>query len=255
MGRPQKHINHPLYKLRLLLSERGRAITQPELARLIDVPLPTLQSIECGRRGTSSRTGLNKELREKIERALFAVWNDSKRSWMFKFSDPPREFSYQLFEQYRRFIKEHAALPRTDVEILKMVIDALFQNVPKDKWMNLHWRIQECLEDCHQDFKGRRGRATGPEDLFKKKELEDLIKLTRSKIHLSSVRLGLIGGGYNPRRVTLQRTYNFVETDCLRAYYQERAKHYEALSKDPSAQTTWSDPVVVDEEPLEEKMP
>ena len=57
MGRPQKHVKHPLYKLRVVLSDSAtaRAITQPELARLVDIPLPTLQSIECRPAGIDKR--------------------------------------------------------------------------------------------------------------------------------------------------------------------------------------------------------
>jgi hypothetical protein len=232
MGRPQKHIDHPLYKLRLLLSDTGQAVTQPELSRLVDIPLPTLQSIGCGRRGWTP------DIRSKISQMIWAVWDETNARWLFKHSVPPKEFSYQLFEQYRQFIFESAPIPQTDPETLKMRIDALFERVSKDSWMTLYWRLQDCLEECRQDFE--------------LKELEELFEAAQDQIHFSP---GVFTGPSKALCYTakpLQRTYRFTERagkqlkDYLRAYYKKCAEHYKALSKRESPVKIRSDIVRLD---------
>lgn len=225
MGRPQKHTNHPLYKLRVILSGTERAITQPELSRIVDVPLPTLQSIECGRRGWTD------EVRSKIRQMIWAVWDETKKRWMFEYSFPPKEFSYQLFEQYRKFISESARIPETDPETIKMRVDALFEHVPKDSWMKLYWRLQDCLEECRQDFE--------------LKDLEGLFEAARDQIHFSPATFTATDKASSYTAEPLQRIYAYTHTKRqlqhhLRDYYKRCAKHYGAKAQDTSSPKTWS---------------
>jgi hypothetical protein len=235
MGRPQKHANHPLYQLRMLLSATGRAITQTELSRILDIPLPTLQSIECGRRGWT------REVRLKIRQMIWAVWDETKNRWMFEHSVPPKEFSYSLFEKYRRFIGESAPIPETDTETIKMRIDALFERVQKDSWMKLYWRLQDCLEECRQDFE--------------LKELEELFAATQDQVHFSPATFTRPDKAFSHTAEPLQRAYSYTHKkrqlpDYLRDYYKRCAKHYRAISQ--RAPRTWSDFLRLDEAPPSE---
>jgi hypothetical protein len=224
MGRPQKHTDHPLYRLRCLLGELP--ITQPELSQIVDIPLATLQSIECGRRGWTP------EIRSKISQMIWAVWDETKARWMFKHSAQPEEFSYELFQRYRKFISESARIPETDPETLKMRIDALFERVPNDSWMTLYWRLQDCLEECRQDFE--------------LKELEELFEATQDQIHFSPASFAGPSKALCYTAKPLQRAYRFTERagkqlqDYLRAYYKKCAEHYKALSKRESPPKIWS---------------
>ena len=214
MGRPQKHTDHPLYKLRLLLSKTDRAITQPDLSQIVDIPLATLQSIECGRRS------LTEEIRLKIKQTIWADWDETKKRWMFEHSYPPKKFSYSLFEKYRQFIHEYAPIRETDPETIKMRIDALFEQVPRESWMKLYWRLRDYLEEC------RRG--------FELKELEQLFEATQDQIDFSP--MTAIGEVWSYTAEPLQRTYTYKFSrkqlkDRLRDYYKQCAKHYKALSQ------------------------
>jgi hypothetical protein len=208
MGRPQKHTEHPLYKLRLLLSETGRAITQPELSRIVDIPVATLQSIECGRRGWTD------EIRTKIRQAIWAIWDEDKKRWLLEHSSPPEEFSYSLFKNYQRFITDHAPIPETDPETIKLRIDALFQQVPKDSWIKLYWYLQDCLEECQRHFELR--------------ELERFFQDTRDKILFTPFRIGSSDGTWTGEPI--QRVYKF-KPEFLRGYYERCAKHYSELTQ------------------------
>lgn len=223
MGRPQKHTDHPLYKLRLLLSESGRAITQPDLSSIVDIPLATLQSIECGRRGWTE------DIRRKIRQAIWAKWDEPKKRWMFEHSSPPKEFSYSLFKKYRRFITEYAPIPDTDPETIKMRIDALFEQVPRDSWMKLYWRIQDCIEECRRDFEVR--------------NVEDLFEVTQDNIYFSPASFKSSEETWTAEPI--QRTYKFAPVKRLEErlwdYYKRSAKRYSTLSQRSLQPKTWSD--------------
>jgi hypothetical protein len=213
MGRPQKHTDHPLYKLRVLLSkDANRAITQPELSRIVGVPLPTLQSIESRRRGWTE------EVQRKISQAIWALWDDNKERWMFKHSSPPKEFSYSLFERYRGFIHKGAPIPETDPEAIKMRVDVLFEQIPEESWMKLYWRLQDCLEECRQDFE--------------LKNAEDVFEATMDKINFTPARFERGEKAWTAEPIN--RTFKFPPQkleDYLRDYYKRCAKHYGALSR------------------------
>jgi len=186
---------------------------------------------------------MTEEVRQKIRQAIWAVWDENKNRWMFEYSNPPAEFSYQLFVKYRRFIQEKAAIQETDVESLKIRVDALFENIPKESWMALFWRLEECLEECLKHFEV--------------KELEDLFRANRSEVHVLGARIGLIGGGWSSKTASLQRTYRFTRTKrlevYLREYYKRCALRYKELSKTASEPRTWSDSFRLDDEYLKEK--
>ena len=69
------------------------------------------------------------------------------------------------------FLGEYAPIPKTDPEAIKLRIDGLFTQVPKQSWMKLYRTIQECLEAAREDL--------GLEDL------KDLFKTTKDEIHFS----------------------------------------------------------------------
>ena len=230
MARPPKlkNVRTPLRLLRSLLSEQGEEAPMSQLAfsQLIDVPVSTIKAIENGQRSFSHA------VRVKIRSRLFAVWNEESESWVFDNSSGPEQYNYQLSKDYRRFLGEYAPIPETDPEAIKLRIDGLFAQVPKQSWMKLYRTIQECLEAAREDL--------GLENL------KDLFKTTKDEIHFSPATFRNVKTGTSWTSKPLQRTYGPDTESELKRYYWRCEKRYAKLAKRGHRLETFSDFLRVD---------
>jgi hypothetical protein len=238
MGRPQKHTDHPLFKLRLTLGKNSQPFTQQQLSTLVDIPLATIQSIESGRRSWTD------EVRLKVRLAIWADWNERKKRWFFRHSEPPQQFTSELFDKYHDFIKKCAPIPTTDPETLKMLLDALFENASERVWMKLFRRLRDCLEECRTE-------------LDFPKELEPIFLAARDEIHFSPAFMEIVGGP-SWKTEPLERCYRMKRReedkdvgDYLVNYYKQCAEHYLSLCKKNSKPRTWSKVFRLDAPPNE----
>ena len=241
MGRPQKHTNSPLFKLREVLGRDGVPITQQMLSRLVDIPLVTIQSIETGRRGWTDET------RARIKRMIWAVWDETQKRWFFEHSSPPKEFNHDLFVLYRRFLFEFAPLRPEDPETLKMLVQTLFDNAPPGVWMKLFWRVRDCLEECRTE-------------LGFPKELEPIFLAVRDEIHFSPAFMQIVDGP-SWKAEPLERCYRMKRKegdkdvgDYLANYYKQCAEHYLSLCEKNSKSRTRSKVFRVDAPPNEQDL-
>jgi DNA-binding XRE family transcriptional regulator len=140
--------------------------TQPELSRLIDVPLDTIKSIEAARRP------LSEEVQKKIAFLTGAIWNDGKKQWCFrsvtgspwdqkvtkgkitlkrKITDELVPCTCEHIRAYRDMMEQEAG-SAYDCDAVKMRIDALFDQIPSRYWLRLFKSIQGCLDELQDEF-------------------------------------------------------------------------------------------------------
>ena len=145
-GRPPKHTDHPLFQLRELIG-KGSPITQPELARITDIPLATLQSIEAGRRNLTVSTHI------KIMYALGARWDHQTKQWLGQIpgrSDPP--YSRELYLEHRQIFTVRPHSHERKVSDLTSRLKRLFLNIQDKDWYRLFFLVDDFIERCEAEF-------------------------------------------------------------------------------------------------------
>ena len=229
MARPPKakHLWTPLRLLRSLLTEQGEEapMSQLKFSQLIDVPVSTIKAIENGQRSFSHA------VRVKIRSRLFAVWNRIRELGVRQFK---RSGTIQLsaVQGLSTVLGGVVLIPETDPEAIKLRIDGLFTQVPKQSWMKLYRTIQECLEAAREDL--------GLEDL------KDLFKTTKDEIHFSPTTFRNVETGTSWTSKPLQRTYGPDTESELKRHYWRCEKRYAKLAKRGHRLATCSDFLRVD---------
>jgi hypothetical protein len=149
-----------LYILRASL-EAGEPMTQAELARLLDIPLLSLQSFEAGRR---ARKGVSRELLQKIRLETGCVWDPTTNGWLFDLRllrmGVPLGQQYApvtptLFAEYRAIATSSLRSDQKDSDLFlyKAWLDELFKRIPSASWFALSSRVNVFVEQCCRDFR------------------------------------------------------------------------------------------------------
>ena len=148
-----------LRKLRGLLSPNGDAapIKQWELERLIDVPVATIRAIEAGRRN------LNPDVLRKVRVVTRFDWHERLQVWMWN-GRPAQSPDWQFL---KKFFQRRSPGYEIEIHFLHRRLDAMFEKVLGKDWQLLANWINDCFEECKDDFKlqglEERFRDTSPE--------------------------------------------------------------------------------------------
>jgi hypothetical protein len=148
--REPKDKNNALRQLRGLMNPPGKPpLPQPALAKIINVPLRTIQALECGAR----RSGVpSNEILNEIRLQTTAEWDKEARRWVSLWPDgKPEAFSFKIYEQYRAMSR-----PKDDAEHVAALwseISDLFTRVPDSRWWDLNNRIWQSLDSCRKVFR------------------------------------------------------------------------------------------------------
>jgi transcriptional regulator with XRE-family HTH domain len=158
-GRPAQHTASPIYQLRKLIGETS-PVTQPELARIIDVPFATVQSIEAGRRGITGAT------LEKIALGTGAYWDQRKTRWMCIVPDENarnKPFDRKEYLAFRRTMTQTSLNDKDELPDILKKVEQLFDKVPDDHRYMLYLRLLHFIEKCHHDFHTSQSTSIKPE--------------------------------------------------------------------------------------------
>src|SRR5262249_33194228 len=125
VGRPARYRATPLYKLRKIIGG-SVPMTQPVLGNLIGAALPTLKTM--GNREMSAA------LLEKIRFATGAIWDASKKRWLFDrwvLADAENvrlvAFTHDLYLEYRQILTSPPADPDRELVLMMAWLDQLFK--------------------------------------------------------------------------------------------------------------------------------
>jgi DNA-binding XRE family transcriptional regulator len=142
--------DNPMRKLRALLSTRtdNVPITQDELSRLIDVPVPTIRAIEAGRRR------LNPEVLRKVRLVTRFRWNEDMECWMWgqrpaRPDDWKGDGEWMGLKGVAKSCPPHKELLKS---FLHLRLQALLENVFDKDWNLLANRISDHFDACKDDF-------------------------------------------------------------------------------------------------------
>jgi hypothetical protein len=145
------NIGNALRLLREVLSDRGPRypISQEELASIIDVPVSTVRSVECGRRKLSDGLLVN------VVIATGAEWHEEKKCWVV--CSPSAEVSEEPFSLpfYKDFVKQRERRPRNAYfkqAKLQHVIATIFCMIPESRWWDLYLRFRGFIFDLDEEF-------------------------------------------------------------------------------------------------------
>ena len=159
-GRPPQHTDHPLFKLRELLGEM-EPVTQPELAKIIYVPLSTVQSIEAGRRDKQGFTG---EMRLRIIQSTGAYWDAEKKQWGYGLRDDFVPFTFDLYCEFREIVTRRPAGHTKEVATHVRQIHELYDTVPDEHWHALWFQVDNFIHDRKAEIAAllKRAKKTPP---------------------------------------------------------------------------------------------
>jgi hypothetical protein len=155
MAAVQKHTAGPIFKLRRIIGGDS-PMSQPQFAKLVDVPFETIRSIETGRRRKD--LGPTPEVLDKIKFATAAAWNPQESMWEFAFKDPLSKklvpFTYALYLKYRHYIETPPikGLKDSVQAMIQYKVKLLLAFVSDTRWYPLLFKIEKAISQWRSEL-------------------------------------------------------------------------------------------------------
>lgn len=144
---PPERLDNPIRQLRFELAPPGRnALSQAELAPLVDIPLDSLKGLESG------RITFSPLMQNRIKLETCAVWNTEDRRWRFGTPKGPL-YHREDYLQYRLLIDMSQQLwLHHDAFFAFWRIKLLLETLEPKAQFKFVFRLNAFLEENRQEF-------------------------------------------------------------------------------------------------------
>jgi hypothetical protein len=140
-------LDNPVRQLRFELAPPARgALSQAELASIVDIPLDSLKGAESGRMSFSPL------MQNRILCETGAAWNEEDKRWRFWKPNGPL-YRREHYCNYRELIEKGQNLYLDHVAIfIYWRIKLLLEELPPKKQFKFFFRLNSFLGDNHKEF-------------------------------------------------------------------------------------------------------
>jgi hypothetical protein len=146
-----RRFESPIRKLREILASpdkpKGRAASQQWFAKIADIPLDSLRSLEIDRMRFSPM------VQSRIKMNTGAVWHEDDKCWRFWQEDGPR-YTREHYQKYRELLARHAEgiMLQLDIFFAAMRIRLLMETLPPRERAKFFFRLNTFLSDIREEF-------------------------------------------------------------------------------------------------------